>query len=74
MIKKEDMQEAYMLENPMTIEELLEAKEGEQYQFKEAKRHFDFNEAARCCCALANCGGGNPNTFLSSPPMFILLS
>lgn len=47
-----------MLENPMTIEELLEAKEGEQYQFKEAKQHFDSNEAARCCCALANCGGG----------------
>ena len=30
MIRKVDMQEAYMLENPMTIEELLEAKEGEQ--------------------------------------------
>ena len=41
-----------------TIEELLEAKEGEQFQFKEAKTHFDSNEAARCCCALANCGGG----------------
>ena len=41
-----------------TIEELLNAKEGEQYQFKEAKTRFDFNEAARCCCALANCGGG----------------
>lgn len=41
-----------------TIEELLNAKEGEQYQFKEAKRHFDAGEAARCCCALSNCGGG----------------
>lgn len=41
-----------------TIEELLNAKEGEQYQFKEAKNRFDFNEAVRCCCALANCGGG----------------
>lgn len=41
-----------------TIHELLKAKEGEQYQFKEAKAHFDSNEAARCCCALANCGGG----------------
>jgi ATP-dependent DNA helicase RecG len=41
-----------------TIEELLNAKEGEQYQFKEAKTRFDSNEAARCCCALANCGGG----------------
>ena len=41
-----------------TIDDLLTAKEGEQYQFKEAKRRFDFLEAARCCCALANCGGG----------------
>jgi len=41
-----------------SIEELLNANEGEQYQFKEAKNRFDFNEAARCCCALANCGGG----------------
>ncbi len=42
----------------MRIDELLEAKEGEQIQFKEAKNRFPFNEAARCCCALANCGGG----------------
>lgn len=41
-----------------TVEELLNAKEGEQIQFKEAKNRFDSNEAARCCCALANCGGG----------------
>lgn len=40
------------------IEDLLNAKEGEQYQFKEAKRNFDSREAAQCCCALANCGGG----------------
>lgn len=44
--------------NTVTIGELLNAQEGEQYQFKEAKTRFDFNEAARCCCALANCGGG----------------
>ena len=43
---------------PMTIEELLEAKEGESIQFKEAKNRFDSGEAACCCCALANCGGG----------------
>lgn len=42
----------------LTIEELLEAKEGEGIQFKGAKKRFDMNEAARCCCALANCGGG----------------
>lgn len=41
------------------IEELLNAKEGELYQFKEAKQSFDFGEAAKCCCALANCGGGS---------------
>ena len=42
----------------MTIKELMEAKEGENIQFKEAKNRFDFGEAAQCCCALANCGGG----------------
>lgn len=42
----------------MKMEELLEGKEGEQIQFKEAKSRFDAGEAARCCCALANCGGG----------------
>lgn len=47
-----------MINNPVTIEELLNAKEGERYQFKEAKNRFDSGEAARCCCALANCGGG----------------
>ena len=41
-----------------SVEELLEAKEGENVQFKEAKNRFDMSEATRCCCALANCGGG----------------
>lgn len=40
------------------VQELLEAKEGEYIQFKEAKNRFDFGEAAKCCCALANNGGG----------------
>lgn len=43
---------------PITVEELLKEKEGELCQFKEAKNRFDANEAARCCCALSNCGGG----------------
>ena len=47
-----------MLHTSMTVEELLEAKEGENIQFKEAKNRFSFDEAAQCCCALANCGGG----------------
>lgn len=41
-----------------SVQELLEAKEGEHVQFKEAKNRFDFGEAAKCCCALANNGGG----------------
>jgi ATP-dependent DNA helicase RecG len=41
-----------------TIEELLNAPEGEHFEFKEAKTRFDANEAARYCCALSNCGGG----------------
>ena len=41
-----------------SIEELLKAPEGEHYQFKEAKNRFDFTEAVKCCCALANSGGG----------------
>lgn len=47
-----------MLSGSITIEELLEAKEGEHYQFIEAKNRFDYGEAVCCCCALANCGGG----------------
>ncbi|MDO4553013.1 MAG: ATP-binding protein [Bacillota bacterium] len=47
-----------MLRNISTIDDLLETKEGEWVQFKEAKSRFDFEEAARCCCALSNCGGG----------------
>lgn len=42
----------------MTLDELLQAQEGEGVQFKEAKNRFDFGDAARCCCALSNCGGG----------------
>jgi ATP-dependent DNA helicase RecG len=41
-----------------TIEELLNAPEGEHFEFKEAKSRFDSNEAARYCCALSNTGGG----------------
>jgi ATP-dependent DNA helicase RecG len=41
-----------------SISELLNAPEGEHYQFKEAKDRCDFEEAVKHCCALANCGGG----------------
>jgi len=40
------------------ITELLNAPEGEHYQFKEAKNRFSFTDALKCCCALANGGGG----------------
>lgn len=40
------------------VEELMKEKEGEHIQFKEAKNHFDTGDAAKCCCALANDGGG----------------
>ncbi|MDR1157492.1 MAG: putative DNA binding domain-containing protein [Oscillospiraceae bacterium] len=41
-----------------TIEQLLNAPEGEHYQFKEWKTKDNFKEATEICCALANCGGG----------------
>jgi ATP-dependent DNA helicase RecG len=41
-----------------SLEELLDATEGEHYQFKEWKTKDDLKEAAKICCALANCGGG----------------
>ena len=41
-----------------SLGELLEAPEGENYQFKEAKNRYDFEDAVKCCCALANGGGG----------------
>ena len=46
------------MQDDHAIKELLNAKEGEQVQFKEAKNRFDSSEAARICCALSNCGGG----------------
>ena len=46
------------MQDNYAILELLNAKEGEQVQFKEAKNRFDSSEAARICCALSNCGGG----------------
>lgn len=42
----------------MTIEELLKLKEGENYEFKEAKRHFEFDRLAQYGCSLSNEGGG----------------
>ena len=40
------------------INDLLNAPEGNHYEFKEAKNRYDFEEAVKYCCALSNCGGG----------------
>jgi len=42
----------------MTLQEILEAKEGHHFEFKEAKNHFGTKEAAEYLCAIANHGGG----------------
>jgi ATP-dependent DNA helicase RecG len=41
-----------------TIAELLNAKEGNAYQFKEWKTKDNFGETKKICCALADGGGG----------------
>jgi hypothetical protein len=41
-----------------TLTDLLNATEGEHYQFKEWKNKDNYSEAAKILCALANCGGG----------------
>ena len=40
------------------IEWLLDAKEGENVEFKKAQKAFEFDELAKYACALANRGGG----------------
>jgi ATP-dependent DNA helicase RecG len=41
-----------------TIEELLNAPEGEHFEFKEAKKSYHYETACKYCCALSNWGGG----------------
>ncbi|MDR0852833.1 MAG: putative DNA binding domain-containing protein [Clostridiales Family XIII bacterium] len=45
-------------DNINTVEELLEAPEGEHYEFKEAKTRYDFDKLVKYACALSNSGGG----------------
>ncbi|MGL6226984.1 MAG: RNA-binding domain-containing protein [Thermoguttaceae bacterium] len=40
------------------LKQLLEAVEGENVEFKEAKDSFSSNKLAQYACAVANCGGG----------------
>lgn len=42
----------------MTIAELLNAKEGENVEFKEAKNSFEFDTLVKYACAVSNYGGG----------------
>lgn len=47
-----------MNEQEEYLQSLLNAKEGENLEFKEAKRSFDSETLAKYACALANEGGG----------------
>jgi len=47
-----------MKHSETALAEILNAKEGENYEFKEAKTTFGFTDAVKYCCALANAGGG----------------
>jgi ATP-dependent DNA helicase RecG len=40
------------------LEQWLDAKEGENFEFKEAKENYHFDKLAKYCCALSNEGGG----------------
>lgn len=44
--------------NPLTLQQLLDGKEGEHLEFKEARNQFKFEELAKYLCAIANEGGG----------------
>jgi len=56
-----DFEEACMTVGDTRIADLqawLGAQEGEHFEFKEARRSFEFDELTKYCCALANEGGG----------------
>ena len=42
----------------MTIAELLNAKEGENAEFKKAKNAIEFDTLVKYACAVSNHGGG----------------
>ena len=43
----------------MTLDEILKAKEGENFEFKTAKNNFEFAELLKYASALSNGGGGS---------------
>ena len=47
-----------MKERIQHLELWMQAKEGEHFEFKEAKQRYDFEELVKYCVALANEGGG----------------
>jgi len=42
----------------MTLQEIINAKEGGHFEFKKAENRFDIDEGAKYLCAMSNCGGG----------------
>lgn len=42
----------------MTLDEILKAKEGENFEFKEAKKRFGYTELQKYASAISNKGGG----------------
>lgn len=43
----------------MTLQEILEAKEGEHFEFKKAENRYSYTELQKYASALANEGGGS---------------
>ncbi len=43
----------------MTLDEIIVAKEGERFEFKEAKHSFSFDKLLQYLCAYSNLGGGH---------------
>jgi ATP-dependent DNA helicase RecG len=41
-----------------SIDDILNAPEGENVEFKEAKKTYEFDNLVKYSCAIANCGGG----------------
>jgi ATP-dependent DNA helicase RecG len=48
----------YKTINIDSIDDILNAPEGENVEFKEAKNTYEFDNIVKYSCALANCGGG----------------
>jgi ATP-dependent DNA helicase RecG len=41
-----------------TVDDLLNAPEGKNVEFKEAKNTYEFDNLVKYSCAISNCGGG----------------